>query len=222
MLLLLPPGLARSPHSLSLSVSQLEAETLGRAAVRHCRRSEPPPTNRRHRNLRRVVFYLPVEPRIPGRPPSPAIVEIPRLRHWASPSIASPSSLPVPLRAHERLQGEIAHPLDLSSLSPVPCSVGSVRFRSRRSSGSPPCAIAAVLVSDDLELAAPPLYGSRGSSASNEPSRSPWLGLQRRLSPSTPRGVELARASSVRTWRVGLVCSRGPLSVAWCAALGCT
>ena len=127
LLALLYPVFPRS-RAFSLSLLHRGHRTLARAADRHCRRSEPPGTNRRHRNGRHVLLCHLTEPRKRGGSPSPGIEEIPRLRRWASSLIPSSPAIPVPLRAYERLQGEFAQPLDLSSLSPVLASCRHARF----------------------------------------------------------------------------------------------
>ena len=83
--------LSRAPP---LSLFLRLAETLGRAAVRHCRRSEPPPTNRRDQKLRLDVLFRLPESRLLGSRRFVAIVGIPRRRRQASSSIpSSPASL---------------------------------------------------------------------------------------------------------------------------------
>ena len=115
----LPSPLA-SPLSraLSPSLSVRDTETLGRAAVRHCRRLRPSQANRRYQKLRLDLVYISVESRFSGRPPSSGISGIPRALHRASPANTSPSRFHQPRRPSHSVRGECAHHLD-----PFPCSI---------------------------------------------------------------------------------------------------
>ena len=96
--------------------------------------------------MRPVVLYVSDKLRFLGWPRRVALVEFPQLCRRASSPIASPSSLPVPLRAPERLRGEQPHLLDPLPLFPVTYTVGTVAVSIR---GSAVVAIAVILRSGD-------------------------------------------------------------------------
>ena len=96
--------------------------------------------------MRQDLLYVSAEPWFLGWPHRVALVESPQLRHRASSPIASLSSLPVPLRAPERLRGEQPHLLDPLPLFPVTYTVGTVAVSIRRTAV---VAIAVILRSGD-------------------------------------------------------------------------